>query len=222
MENKFLSKFKAAVTIAFLILFPHFIPLPFYSYAIVCFLLIWLLLRREARSFRDIGLAKNRLTFNVALIGLISALVWAACMQLVYIPIIKYVFVVPDYTEYNFIKSSLSKLIITIVAGWFIGGFYEEIVFRGYIQFLLEKRLIRHSMGFLCILITSVLFGLYHWQQDIFGVIAAFLGGLYWGSLCKKYNNNLLVPILSHAFFDTITLVLIYTGKFGKILSAGI
>lgn len=215
MGDKALSKLQAAITIAFLILFPHFVPLPFYTYALVSILIIALLLRRDARSFRDIGLAKNKFTLKVALIGLISALIWVACMQLVYIPIIKHLFVVPDYTEYNFIKGNLSKLIITIFAAWLIGGCYEEIVFRGYIQFLLEKRLIGQAGIFSCILITSILFGLYHWQQDIFGIIAAFLGGLYWGSLCKKYNSNLWVPILSHAIFDTITLVLIYTGKFG-------
>lgn len=142
-------------------------------------------------------------------------------MQLVYIPTIKFLFIVPDYTEYDFIKSSLPELIITIAAAWLIGGFYEEIVFRGYIQYLLEKKIFKLSTGVLGILITSLLFGIYHWQQDIFGMAAAFLGGLYWGGLCKKFNNNLWVPILSHAVFDTVTLVLIYTGKFGHFFSPG-
>jgi membrane protease YdiL (CAAX protease family) len=68
------------------------------------------------------------------------------------------------------------------------------------------------------IVITSILFGLYHLQQDIFAVIAACLGGLYWGILYKKWNNNLWVSIISHALFDMITLILIYTGKFGKLI----
>jgi len=217
MNSKSVSILKGIGAIAFLILFPHYVPLPFYSYAIVCFLVIWFLLRREGSSFRNIGLSKNGFTVKVVAIGLASALVWVGFMQFLYIPVIKHLFVVPDYTEYNFIRSSISKLMMTIAAAWLIGGFYEEVVFRGYIQNLLEKKIFRGSTVIWSIVITSILFGLYHWQQDIFGVIAAVLGGLFWGILYKKFDNNLWIPILSHAIFDTITLVLIYTDRFGNL-----
>lgn len=216
MKHNILSILGDIGVIAFLILFPHFVPLPFYSYAIVCLLLIWFLLRREGKTFRDIGLSQNRLTIRTCLIGIASALIWVCFMQFVYIPMIKYLFAVPDYTEYNFIKGSISKLIMIIIAAWCIGGFYEEIVFRGYIQSLLGKRFTRGSR-FWTISGTSLLFGLYHWQQDIFGMVAAVMGGLFWGFLYKKFDDNLWIPILSHAVFDTITLVLIYTGKFGNL-----
>jgi len=106
---------------------------------------------------------------------------------------------------------------MTISAAWLIGGFYEEIVFRGYIQSLFEKWIPKRSGIPWSIVITALLFGIYHWQQDIFGIIAAMLGGLYWGFLYRKYNNNLWIVILSHALFDTITLLLIYTGVFGNL-----
>ncbi|RWU08521.1 CPBP family intramembrane glutamic endopeptidase [Pedobacter chitinilyticus] len=217
MEHKVLSIFRDIGIIAFLILFPHFVPLPFYSYAIVCLLLIWFVLRREGKTFRDVGLVKSGLTITAVLIGIFSALIWVSFMQFIYIPTIKYFFVVPDYTEYNFIRGSISKLIMIIAAAWLIGGFYEEIVFRGYIQSLLDKRFSKSSFTLLGIIVTSVLFGLYHRQQDIFGVIAAVLGGLFWGIIYKKFGNNLWIPILSHAIFDTITLVLIYIDKFGNL-----
>lgn len=66
-----------------------------------------------------------------------------------------------------------------ITDAWLVGGFYEEVVFRGYIQNVLEKRFFKGSAVLWSIIVTSVLFGLYHWQQDIFGVIAAILGGLF-------------------------------------------
>lgn len=216
MENKALLLFRDIGIIAFLILFPHFVPLPFYSYSVVCLLLIWFLLRKEAKTFHDLGLSKNGLTIKAVLIGIVSALIWVGFMQFIYIPTIKYFFVVPDYTEYNFIKESPSKLIIIIVAAWLIGGFYEEITFRGYIQSLLDKRLTKNSMLW-SVIITSILFGLYHWQQDVFGMVAAVLGGFFWAILFKKFDNNLWIPILSHATFDTITLILIYTDKFGNL-----
>lgn len=78
---------------------------------------------------------------------------------------------------------------MTILAALIIGGFYEEIVFRGYIQNVLEKRIFKRYSPIFNVLITSLLFGLYHLQQDIFGIIAAVMGGIYWSILFKKYGN---------------------------------
>lgn len=217
MKIKVAPILKDVGIIAFLILFPHFVPLPFYSYAVVCLALIWVLLRQEGKTFYNIGLAKNGITPKAVLIAIISALTWAVFMQFIYIPVIKHLFIVSDYTEYNFVRKSVTTLLMTGAAAWLIGGFYEEIVFRGYIQFVLEKKVFKSWGIFLSITVTSILFGLYHWQQDIFGVIAAVLGGLFWGILYKKSDNNLWIPILSHAIFDTITLVLIYMDKFGRL-----
>jgi membrane protease YdiL (CAAX protease family) len=217
MKRKAFSIIQDIGFILFLVVFPHAVPLPFYSYAVICFLAIFLVLRREGRSLRDLGLDKKNLSSRAILLGILSALAWVIFMQVIYIPVIIHLFNVPDYTEYNFIRSSMARLIMTIAAAWIIGGFYEEVVFRGFIQNLLEKRFFK-GMGRWPIVITSILFGLYHLQQDIFAVIAACLGGLYWSILNKKWNNNLWVSIISHALFDMITLILIYTGKFGNLI----
>lgn len=218
MKRKAFSIIQDIGFILFLVVFPHAVPLPFFSYAVVCFLAIFLVLRRKGKTLRDLGIDKKNLSSHAILLGILSALAWVIFMQIIYIPVIKHLFNVPDYTEYNFIRSSIARLIMTIFAAWIIGGFYEEVVFRGYIQNILEKRLFRGMGRWLPIVITSILFGLYHLQQDIFAVIAACLGGLYWGILYKKWNNNLWVSIISHALFDMITLILIYAGKFGKLI----
>ncbi|WP_346239001.1 CPBP family intramembrane glutamic endopeptidase [Niabella insulamsoli] len=204
--------------IAFLIAFPHFVPLPFYSYAIVCFLVIWFLLRNDGKTFRSIGLSKNALTAKAVLIGMASALLWIGFMQFIYIPVIKHLFVVPDYTEYDFIKGNILNLLMIITAAWLIGGFYEEVVFRGYIQNILRKRFFKGAPVLWSVIATSILFGLYHSQQDVFGIAAAALGGLFWGILYTKFDNNLWIPIISHAIFDTITLLLIYFDRFGNLI----
>lgn len=100
-----------------------------------------------------------------------------------------------------------------MLAAWVVGGFYEEIVFRGFIQRTMQKWFSNYSLSFwMAGLLTSILFGLYHWQQGIFGVIPATLGGLYWTYLLKRYNGNLWYPIVSHASYDTIALIMIYFG----------
>jgi len=120
--------------IAFLVLFPHYVPLPFYSYAVVCLALIIFYLKKQNKSLRHLGLKRNGLTIQTWMVGILSALFWIAFNKWVYHPFITYYFDVPPYTEYDFIRNHLSNLVITILAAWIVGGFYEEIVFRGFIQ----------------------------------------------------------------------------------------
>jgi membrane protease YdiL (CAAX protease family) len=169
-----------ALIIAFLVLFPHFVPLPFYSYAVVCLGVIVIYLRRQKKTLRDLGLKRNGLTAHTLIVGILSALLWVAFNKWGYYPFITHFFVIEPYTEYDFIRNKLSNLIISLIAAWIIGGFYEEIVFRGFIQTTIGGWFIksRYSFWFAGFL-TSILFGLYHWQQGIFGIIPSALGGLF-------------------------------------------
>lgn len=198
--------------IAFLILFPHFAHLPFYSYIIVCFVLIVVYLKRQHKSLRDLGLKRKGLSVHTFIIGILSAILFTAFVKFLYFPFINYFFknYIKAYTEYDFIKNNITNLLIIIVAAWIGGGFYEEIVFRGFIQKTIQKWFVKYKSSFwVAGLLTSVLFGLYHWQQGIFSVIPAALGGLYWTYL-KRFNENLWYPIVSHAVYDTIALTMIY------------
>ncbi|MCC6289609.1 MAG: CPBP family intramembrane metalloprotease [Chitinophagaceae bacterium] len=202
-----------AFIIVFLVLFPHFVPLPFYSYAVVCLAVIIFYLRGYKKTLRDLGLKRNGLTFHTFFAGIISALLWVAFNKWVYHPFITHFFVVEPYTEYDFIRNKLSNLIITIMAAWIIGGFYEEIVFRGFIHKTIQEWFKKFRFSFLFAgLLTSILFGVYHWQQGIFGIVPSALGGLLWTLLLWRYKGNLWYPIISHAIYDTIALTMIYFG----------
>jgi membrane protease YdiL (CAAX protease family) len=203
------------VIIAFLVLFPHYVPLPFYSYSLVCFLLIVFYLKRQNKTLADVGLTRKGLSVHTFVVGILSAILWMAFIKIVYFPFINHFFrdYISDYTEYDFIKNNIKKLLAIMLAAWVVGGFYEEIVFRGFIQRTMQKWFSNYSLSFwMAGLLTSILFGLYHWQQGIFGVIPATLGGLYWTYLLKRYNGNLWYPIVSHASYDTIALIMIYFG----------
>jgi membrane protease YdiL (CAAX protease family) len=199
--------------IVFLLVFPHFVPLPFYSYAVVGLAGIILFLRGEGKNLRDIGLKKKGLTMSAVLVGIVSALLWVSFNKWVYHPFIIHFFDVPPYTEYDFIRKSLPTLLITIAAAWLIGGFYEELVFRGFIQSVFQQYFQQSQYSFwIAGIITSMLFGLYHWQQGVFGMIPAALGGLLWTFLLWRFKGNLWYAIISHAVYDTIALIMIYWG----------
>ncbi|WP_264564800.1 CPBP family intramembrane glutamic endopeptidase [Flavobacterium sp. N3904] len=216
MKQDFRNTIFNVLAILFVVVFPHFVPLPFYSYAIVCLGVVVLMLRKKNKTLRDLGLKQKGISFQTFAVGMVSAVIWVAFMRWVYLPVISYFFTVPDYTEYNFIQNHLSNLIITTIAAWVIGGFYEEIIFRGFIQKTIQNWFKSNHAFLFSGLITSVLFGLYHFQQGFLGVISATLSGLFWTFLLKRFGKNLWYPIISHAIFDTITLTLIYLGWFGK------
>ena len=202
-----------ALIIIFLVLFPHFFPLPFYSYAVICLAVIIIYLRSQKRTLRDLGLKRNGLTVHTFIVGVVSGFIWIAFNKWMYHPFITHFFVVEPYTEYDFIKNKLSNLIITIIAAWVVGGFYEEIVFRGFIQATIQQWFHKFKYSFWAAgLLTGFLFGLYHWQQGIFGIVPSALGGLFWTFLLWRYKGNLWYPIISHAVFDTIALTMIYFG----------
>jgi len=216
MIQHFTKNILNILAIIFVVAFPHFVPLPFYSYAIICLGVVILILRKDHKTLRDIGLKQKCISIKTIFVGTVSALVWVAFMRWIYLPVIQYFFIVPEYTEYNFIQNHLSNFIITTIAAWFIGGFYEEIIFRGFIQKTIENWFNNKHSFLYAGLITSIVFGLYHWQQGYLGIISATFGGLFWTYIFKRFGRNLWVTIFSHAIFDTITLTLIYLGLFGK------
>jgi membrane protease YdiL (CAAX protease family) len=202
-----------AAIIGFVLAFPHWVPMPFYSYAVVCIAVVLFSLRRRRTKLADLGLKKSNLRPATFLIGISTGVLWLALMQWGYIPIVRAIHPHQEYTDYDFIRKSWQTLAAIIAASWVVGGLYEEIVFRGFILSILRRWLGRLWLaGFL----TSLLFGLYHIQQGAYGIVAAFLGSLYWTALYRKSGDNLWAVVVSHATYDTAALILIYFNRFGK------
>lgn len=136
-------------------------------------------LRRQNKTLRDIGLKYRGLTARTFIVGVAPALLLIAFNKWIYHPFITHFFVVQPYTEYDFIRNKLSNLIITIIAAEIIGGFYEEAVFRGFMQTKIHEWFMKSKYSFWVTgFFVSFLFGLYHWQEGVFGMIPSFLGAL--------------------------------------------
>lgn len=93
----------------------------------------------------------------------------------------------------------LSPLRIALIAA--AAGVCEEALFRGVLQGYLTK----HAPAIIAIVVPNILFAALHARSAIYallaGVIGVWLGALYWAT------GNLLAPIIAHAVYDLIALV---------------
>ena len=107
------------------------------------------------------------------------------------------------------LNQAVDRFVVPLFAGctWsdfaaisLIGGFGEELLFRGVVQAGLG-----HWLGTVPgWVLASVLFGLVHCITPAYAVIAALVGA-YLGGLWL-WSGNLLAPIVTHAVYDFVAL----------------
>jgi membrane protease YdiL (CAAX protease family) len=95
--------------------------------------------------------------------------------------------------------STTQLAIISVAAG--IG---EELLFRGLIQAGLS-RLMGEYGPLIALIATSALFGICHWLNTTYALLA-MIAGAYFGVLLLA-TDNILTPIVAHAAYDFVALV---------------
>lgn len=117
----------------------------------------------------------------------------------------------PNLAAFQILQHSRSKLIVGIVAAWVLGGFLEELLFRG----IFLQRIAALMSGWLfepfaiaaAICITAIGAGLVHLYQGLrAGIIVAQLSALF-GILFVLSGRNLWTVILCHGLYDTIAFI---------------
>ena len=100
-----------------------------------------------------------------------------------------------------------------LAVGWVIGGFLEELSFRGYMITRIRHLLGENAVGTtIAVLATAIPFGIAHLYQDSAGAIGAAVMGACFAVVFIKSGYNLWIPILVHGFANTTDLTLIYLG----------
>ena len=203
------------VAIAIVTILPHLglIPFPF-GHCIPILLFVWLYLKYHEENFADLGFKWKSFSFKSVLIGCLSAILIFTFLQLIFFPILESFieFENVDNKLYDQIRENTGFYIFILIMGWIVGGLYEEIVFHGFIFYRLEKVIPGKYATILGFLITSIIFGLYHFQLGSAGVINAFLAGATYHALVLYHKRNLWYGIFCHAAFDTIAITFLYLG----------
>ena len=211
-----LKVFLSILTIAFCFFIPHYANLTIFVYPIVVLIVVWLYLRYISKeTFANIFFSFNRFQVKAIWIGIIAAILLSLFFRFAWDPFINSI--IPsgkiDLSDFRSIRNSPVNFIIILVVALLVGGFYEEIIFHGFIFTRLEKIFKGKWATFIAFILTTMIFGLYHFQQGIKGILLTGIAGAIYHVLILKFKRNLWYGIFVHAFFDFIGLTLIYLGK---------
>ena len=129
-------------------------------------------------------------------------------------PLIELYFGKIDLSGVAGIEGNLLNYVVFILLGWVLGGFCEEIIYRGYVL----KRLAiilgdTNKSWLLSAVMASIVFGFAHNYQGPSGIITTAIVAFLFGLIFIFNRNNLMVLVFTHGFYDMIAITLIYLGK---------
>lgn len=122
----------------------------------------------------------------------------------------------PDLSDFAFVRTHLSGYLIALAMAWLIGGFYEELVFRGFVHEMFKRHVpagrVRPALA---IVLTALAFAAYHAQLGAFGVANALVFALFAAAVRGRWPVNLWYVISFHACADMSAFTLIRLGYLG-------
>ncbi|MBK7433106.1 MAG: CPBP family intramembrane metalloprotease [Chitinophagaceae bacterium] len=135
-------------------------------------------------------------------------------MTWVFFPLLNQLAELPpaDLGDFASIRHNTPFYLFLLAMGWIVGGFYEELVFHGFLFTRLEKMMPGKIAVPVAFLLSNVIFAAYHFQLGAEGVINAFMAGSVYHALMLYHKRNLWYAIICHAVFDTIALTYLYAG----------
>jgi membrane protease YdiL (CAAX protease family) len=166
-------------------------------------------LRIADRGLRDLGLTARNGRKD-ALIGAAVAVLWVAVEFLVLVPL------TGGSGRSDVIASRAATgdapwgLVGGMISGWVVGGFGEELFFRGFIIYALRNLLGNKpwSAG-VAALVSVIYFAIGHAYQGWIGMIDVGVSGLIF-SLLYLGRGRLTASMVAHGVFDMLGIVGIY------------
>lgn len=208
------QKIISLLIIAFAFFFPHYGGFPFFSYAAIVLIIVWLFLKYfTGESFKDIFFSFKNFQLRSIWLGAITAVILFVVLQYAIIPLLEKLFPSQKINlhDYDFIKGDLLNYILVMVAALVVGGFYEELIFHGFIFTRFEK-IFKKNKTLIAFTLSTLIFAAYHFQQGTLGMINAGIAGCAYHAMILKNARNLWYGLFFHAFYDFIGLSFIYAG----------
>ena len=144
-----------------------------------------------------------------------------------------------DLSQFEFMRTNPLLLVYMVIYVLIFAGFYEEIMFRGFLMVRLaqifggcmrlhqvtnENRPKRtaqhigppcHGAWYLAIIAQGLFFGFAHAYQGLSGIIITGVAGMIFGATYLLAGRNLWPLILAHAVYDALRMIAFYFGYIG-------
>jgi membrane protease YdiL (CAAX protease family) len=176
----------------------------------------WISLRLRGRTWRSVGLFQPDSWPRVLVIGILAGCAIEALELFITQPLLASAFhQPPDLSAVAELRGNPGMLAVAVLLSWTLAAFGEELVWRGYLlnRFAEAFGSARWSWAS-AIVVTSVAFGLAHYDQGRTGIVENMIDGAL---LCAVYlasGRNLWAPILAHGVTDTIDSILLFAGHY--------
>jgi CAAX protease family protein len=188
----------------------------FFSKTPYLFFLAWVSLRLRGMSWKEIGFERPRNWGRAFGVGIAVGLAMEVLELFVTQPLLaRWIGKMPDLSDFADLVGNMKLLLIYLALVWVLGALGEELVYRGYLMNRIAG-LFRNTRAAwtVSLVAVSVAFGCAHLDQGSTGMVENILNGLLLGGLYLACGRNLAVPVIAHAFSDTLDFLLIYLGKY--------
>ncbi len=185
------------------------------------FILVALLLGVRYGSFAEIGFRRPESWARTILLGLAIGVAVQLLFSVVVDPLLERLAGAPvDVSSLDGMRGNLANYLLMLAIGWVLGGFLEEMLFRGYLLKRLRIVLGESAAAVaIAVLLPAIAFGLAHSYQGSAGMISTGLIGLVLGIVFVWSRDNLWLPIMVHGFSNVLGISLIYTSG-DRVLNA--
>jgi membrane protease YdiL (CAAX protease family) len=123
----------------------------------------------------------------------------------------------PGLGAFRAIQQSKLKLVLGIIVAWVLGGFLEEVVFRGVVVRAVESALApllsRGIATGTAVVVAAIGAGIVHWYQGPRAMVIIVQLSVLFGVLFVASGYDLWAAILCHGLYDTIAFVRFASGK---------
>ncbi len=172
-------------------------------------------------NLKELGFYKPKKISLLILQGVIVGLLLSFFFKTVLTPLLETILDSKrDLTSFYELKGNTKLLWVYIVRLILIAGFFEEIIFRGFLISKFLKLFNNSNLGwFISIFLAATIFSLFHEYQGMIGIIYTWIAGFVFGYLYKFYNKNLWYLIIIHSCFDISSAILMYFDLYDKSTS---
>lgn len=184
---------------------------------IIMLIYVWIGIKIRGESWSDIGLSCKSIdlkgiikSFLLSLLVFLFALIGFVLGSIIMAKITG----IPESANlsgYDYLKDNIGMLFLTLIGVYIVSSIGEEVIYRGFlIKRISEIGASSKNTTTIAVLISSIIFGLVHYQWGPIGIVQTALMGLALGICYIKLKKKLWILILAHGYLDTILIVQMY------------